>query len=186
MQIRFPRRLQLGFRPWYGLTLRQLIYVVIAGVLGGAAILLIQTEFLVRVLIGLVFILIGITLAFFRKDGLTVEQWLVAWLKYTTRPRRRVWSRGDGGARHRQVADIDSLNSSDGGGTPSPPPVSEDSGPVSNVRLLHPTPPAPVWPSGVVVFIDLILVISLFLLVIYLWAEGWFEVREWLAPLWER
>ncbi len=32
MQIQFPRRIRLGFRPWYGLTLRQLAYLVIAGI----------------------------------------------------------------------------------------------------------------------------------------------------------
>ena len=79
MQIQFPRRIQMGLRPWYGLTLRQLAYLVVAGITAGAVVLFGPVEgngLLVRVLIGLGIISIGVALAFFRKDGLTAEQWI--------------------------------------------------------------------------------------------------------------
>ena len=44
MQIQFPRRVQLGFRPWYGLTLRQLAYLVIAGITATVMVLLAKTK----------------------------------------------------------------------------------------------------------------------------------------------
>ena len=54
MQIQFPRRVQLGFRPWYGLTLRQLAYLVIAGIVAGSIVLFGPVEgngLLIRVLV---------------------------------------------------------------------------------------------------------------------------------------
>src|SRR5512140_254035 len=98
MQIQFPRRIQLGLRPWYGLTLRQLAYLVIAGITAGAIVLFGPVEgssLLVRVLIGLGVISIGVALAFFRKDGLTAEQWIATQIKFRSRPQKRVWTRGD-------------------------------------------------------------------------------------------
>lgn len=137
MQIRFPRRLQLGLRPWYGLTLRQLLYVVVAGVTGGACILFIQTDFLIRVLIGLIPIAIGLGLAFFRKDGMSVEQWIITWLKFAVHPQKRVWSRGDATDRHTQVADMQ-MDAPPSDAPPAAAPVrtaQRDAAPVQRVRL---------------------------------------------------
>jgi hypothetical protein len=61
MQIQFPRRVQLGFRPWHGLTLRQLFYLAIAGRCG--ALVLFNSRRggpLVRALAGIGIISIGV------------------------------------------------------------------------------------------------------------------------------
>ncbi len=108
MQIQFPRRIQLGFRPWYGLTVRQIVYLAVAGIAAGAVVLFgpgSGNDVLIRVIIGLGIISVGVALAFFRKDGLTAEQWLVARIKYVLRPQKRVWTRG-GESRHDQVAEM--------------------------------------------------------------------------------
>ena len=96
MQIQFPRRVQLGLRPWYGLTLRQLTYLVIAGITAGAIVLFGPVEgngLLVRVLIGLGVISIGVAIAFFRKDGLTAEQWIATQINLVASTETRVDTR---------------------------------------------------------------------------------------------
>ena len=66
-------------------TLRQLAYLVVAGIIAGAVVLFGPVEgngLLVRVLIGLGIISVGVALAFFRKDGLTAEQWIATQIKF--------------------------------------------------------------------------------------------------------
>ena len=183
MQIQFPRRVQLGFRPWYGLTLRQLAYLVVAGITAGAVVLFGPVEgsgLLVRVLIGLGIISIGVALAFFRKDGLTAEQWLGTQIKFWTRPQKRVWTRSDGeGASTRdQVAEIaiDQPQSEAGGTTYA---VENDAAGFSHVRLLHPTAQSVGAPSAVVVLIDMAMLLSLFAFVVYLLRGGLGEIQGW-------
>lgn len=94
MQIRFPRKLRLGFRPLYGLTIRQLIYLGAFTVCGGIVILagpVHGTSILVRAVIGIGLVCAGLALAFFRIGGLALDTWLPIVVRYFTRPRRRVW-----------------------------------------------------------------------------------------------
>ena len=98
MQIRFPRKIRLGFRPVYGLTIRQLIYLAVFGIAGGLMILAgpIQgTSILVRAIIGVVIMIAGLALAFLRIAGLSIDEWLPIGVRYLIRPRKRVWRKRD-------------------------------------------------------------------------------------------
>lgn len=187
MQIQFPRRIQLGLRPWYGLTLRQLAYLVIAGITAGAIVLFGPVEgsgLLVRVLIGLGVISIGVGLAFFRKDGLTAEQWIATQVKFWSRPQKRVWTRGDDSTSPRdQVAEIAidppetiQPNADAGGATYG---IEQDVQGISHVRLLHPTAQASSATPAVVVLIDMAMLFSLFAFVFYLLQGGLGEIQGW-------
>jgi hypothetical protein len=184
MQIQFPRRVQLGFRPWYGLTLRQLAYLVIAGIVAGAIVLFGPVEgngLLIRVLVGLGIISVGVALAFFRKDGLTAEQWVATQIKFWTRPQKRVWTRSDAerAATRDQVAEIaidqpgvDASNGNYG--------VESDTQGLSHVRLLRPSLRAGETTPAVVVLIDMAMLLSLFAFVVYLLRGGLGEIQGWL------
>lgn len=186
MQIQFPRRIQLGLRPWYGLTLRQLAYLVIAGITAGAVVLFGPVEgngLLVRVLIGLGIISIGVALAFFRKDGLTAEQWIATQIKFWSRPQKRVWTRGDSASARDQVAEIaidppESMqpNANASGATYG---IEQDVQGIAHVRLLHPTAQAISTTPAVVVLIDMAMLFSLFAFVIYLLRGGLGEIQGW-------
>jgi phosphoribosyl-AMP cyclohydrolase len=187
MQIQFPRRIQLGLRPWYGLTLRQLAYLVIASVTAGAIVLFGPVEgsgLLVRVLIGLGVISIGVAIAFFRKDGLTAEQWIVTQIKFWSRPQKRVWTRGDDSTSPRdQVAEIAidppetmQSNPNSNGATYG---IEQDGQGFSHVRLLHPTAQAVSATPAVVVLIDMAMLFSLFAFVLYLFRGGLGEIQGW-------
>jgi hypothetical protein len=188
MQIQFPRRIQLGLRPWYGLTLRQLAYLVIAGITAGAIVLFGPVEgngLLVRVLIGLGVISIGVALAFFRKDGLTAEQWIATQIKFWSRPQKRVWTRGDApsASPRDQVAEIAidppetmQPNANASGATYG---IEQDVQGISHVRLLHPTAQAISTTPAVVVLIDMAMLFSLFAFVIYLLRGGLGEIQGW-------
>ncbi len=188
MQIQFPRRIQMGLRPWYGLTLRQLAYLVVAGITAGAVVLFGPVEgngLLVRVLIGLGIISIGVALAFFRKDGLTAEQWIATQIKFWSRPQKRVWTRGDSqsASPRDQVAEIaidqpETLqpNANASGATYR---VEQDVQGFSHVRLLHPTAQASSATPAVVVLIDMAMLFSLFAFVIFLLRGGLGEIQGW-------
>ena len=183
MQIQFPRRIRLGFRPWYGLTLRQLGYLVVAGVIAGAIVLLGPVEgsgLLVRVLIGLGVISMGVALAFFRKDGLTAEQWLATQVKFWTRPQKRVWTRSDaeGSAARDQVAEI-AIDQPLSDGTQD---ASEDDAVgYSALRLLRPTARSASAPAAVVVLVDMAMLCALFVLAVYLARGGLNEIQSWFV-----
>ncbi len=173
MQIQFPRRIQMGFRPWYGLTLRQLAYLVIAGVAAGAFVLFGPMEsggFLVRVLIGLGVISVGIGLAFFRKDGLSIEQWLATQIKFLLRPQKRVWTRGGSPSRD-QTAEIrlDADSARSNASTAATANVDEH---IRMPDLLRPTPPSASSSDAVVVLVDMAMLLAFFALGVYLFRGG--------------
>mgnify|MGYP000675111362 CR=1 FL=1 len=98
MQIRFPRKIRLGFRPVYGLTIRQLIYLAVFGIAGGLMILAgpVQgTSILVRAIIGVVIMVAGLALAFLRIGGISIDEWLPIGARFLLRPRIRVWRKRD-------------------------------------------------------------------------------------------
>ncbi|MBI5033375.1 MAG: PrgI family protein [Chloroflexi bacterium] len=191
MQIQFPRRIQMGFRPWYGLTLRQLAYLVIAGITAGAIVLFGPghgNDLLVRVLIGLGIISLGVTIAFFRKDGLSAEQWLVTQLKFWTHPQKRVWTRNDAESTSTrdQVAEIAIDEPNPNGAHANPRTadygIEQDAQAlqsVSHVRLLRPSAPAISATPAVVVLIDMAMLLALFSLVVYLGRGGLSEIQGW-------
>lgn len=187
MQIQFPRRVQLGFRPWYGLTLRQLGYLVVAGVVAGAIVLFGPAEgggLLTRVVIGLAIILVGVALAFFRRDGLTAEQWVLTQIKFVLRPHKRVWTRGGSGSPRDQIAEI-LIDQTPSGmdGTANDPAGFE--GPVSRARLLHPNAQS-TSASPVIILLDMAMLLSLFSLGIYLSRGGLQEIQAWFLTSWGR
>ncbi len=181
MQIQFPRRIRLGFRPWYGLTLRQLAYLVIAGIAAGALVLFGPVEgsgLIVRVLIGLGIISLGVALAFFRKDGLSVEQWLAAQIKFLLRPQKRVWTRGGDASPRDQIAEI--LIDQPSAETEQPAFAAEsDEAGFPRIRLMHPTLRSTSTSPAVIVLIDMAMLLSLFAFVVYLLRGGLSEIQGW-------
>jgi hypothetical protein len=178
----------MGFRPWYGLTLRQLAYLVVAGVTAGAIVLFGPghgNDLLVRVLIGLGIISLGVAIAFFRKDGLSAEQWLVTQLKFWTHPQKRVWTRGDSDSAttRDQVADIvidePTVTDSHANASTASYGIEQDAQGLSHVRLLRPTPQAVAATPAVVVLIDMAMLLSLFAFVVYLLRGGLGEIQGW-------
>jgi len=182
MQIQFPRRIRLGFRPWYGLTLRQLGYLVVAGIMAGAIVLFGPVEgsgLLIRVLIGLIIISIGVALAFFRKDGLTAEQWLATQFKFWMRPQKRVWTRGHDDASPRdQIAEI-AIDQPMEGSDPTRFGVESDTTGLRTVRLLRPTLRSATDTPTVIILIDMVMVFALFSLAVYLLHGGLREIQGW-------
>lgn len=174
--IRFPRRLQLGFRPWYGLSLRQMGYLLFAAMFAGLAILTGPTrgvEFIARVVIGLVLIGVGVALAFFRWNGMTLEWWLVARVRFFLRPHWRVWTRG-GGRRADGNAD---LNLEEPAAAPAPLPR------VAHAPA-HAAPLVAVIPQqALIVFADLALILAFLALTLYLRDGGWLDLRMWYLNL---
>ena len=186
MQIQFPRRIQLGFRPWYGLTLRQLAYLALAGILAGAIVLFgpMQGDGLLwRVLIGLGIISIGVGLAFFRKDGLTAEQWIATQIKFWTRPQKRVWTRSDSQTTspRDQVAEIaiDMPLVSEPRRGQADEPKNEPEDTFRPVTLLQPTAPRVAANAAVLVLIDMAMMFALFVFVVYLFRGGLAEIEGW-------
>lgn len=179
MQIQFPRRIHLGFRPWYGLSLRQLGYLVVAGVVAGAIVLFGPVEgtgLLVRVLIGLGIISVGVALAFFRKDGLTAEQWVFTQIKFLFQPHKRVWTRGGSSPRD-QIAEI----LIDGQEQSSERPQEATEEEFRYPHLLRPDGQAMAVSQAAIVFVDMAMLLSFFSLVVYLSRGGLAEIQGWFA-----
>ena len=190
MQIQFPRRIQLGFRPWYGLTLRQLAYLALAGVFAGAIVLFgpVQGDgLLVRVLIGLGIIAIGVGLAFFRKDGLTAEKWIATQFKFWTRPQKRVWTRSDSqsATTRDQVAEMAIDSPDDRAGEPGRDRADELKGEpeaiLRSITLLQPTAPRMAASPAVVVLIDMAMMLAFFAFAVYLFRGGLGEIEGWIV-----
>lgn len=175
--IRFPRRLRLGFRPWYGLTLRQVGYLMFAAMFAGLLVLTGPTkgvEFIVRIVAGLVLLGMGVALAFFRFNGLTLERWIVARIRFLFKPQRRVWNRGEG----RRIDVNADLQYGNAAPAPVPSPVV--------VAAPAPKPRAAPKPlvielprEAVIIFADLAMVLAFLVLTVWLKQEGWAELRMW-------
>jgi hypothetical protein len=178
--IRFPRRLNLGFRPWYVLTLRQLGYILFAAMLAGLVILSGPTrgvEFIARIVFGLLLIGLGVALAFFRLNGMTLERWIVARARFLFRPQRRVWTRG-GGRRMDTNAELRYQEP-----TMQPPaPQTTASAPKVSVHVAAPLV-ASISKQAVIIFADLAMILALFALTFYLRDGGWAELQSWYISL---
>lgn len=176
--IRFPRRLHLGFRPWYGLTLRQLGYLLFAAMIAGLVILSGPTrgvEFITRIVIGLLLIGLGVALAFFRLNGMTLERWIVARVRFLFRPQRRVWTRGEG-----RRMDVNADLRYDETPSSMPPPQSAASSSPHHARkAAAPAPVTRIPKEAVIIFADLTMIVALFALTLYLKDGGWAELASW-------
>ena len=178
--IRFPRRLQLGFRPWYGLTLRQLGYLLFAAMLAGLMILSGPTrgvEFIAHIAVGLLIIGTGVALAFFRLNGMTLERWVVARVRFFFRPQRRVWTRGEG---RRIDANADLQYDEP---KPQPAPQSAAAPKAKSARKTAVPLVTSIPREAVIVFADLAMIVALFALTLYLKDGGWIELKAWYINL---
>lgn len=185
--IHFPRRLQLGFRPWYGLTLRQLGYLLFAAMFAGLLVLTGPTkgiEFIIRIAAGLGLIGSGVALAFFRFNGLTLERWIVARIRFTFKPHRIVWNRGEG-RRIDVNADLQYEEEPQPPAplaTPAPSPVVADI-PIPSAKPKRRTVPRPLVielpREAVIVFADLAMVLAFLVLTVWLKQEGWSQLQLW-------
>lgn len=177
--IHFPRRLKLGFRPWYGLTMRQLAYLLFAAMFAGLLVLTGPTkgvEFIIRIVAGLVLIGTGVALAFFRFNGLTLERWVIARIRFLFKPQRRVWNRGEG-RRIDANADLQYGNESP---TPAPTPQPAVAAAPASKPKTAPKPLVIELPrEAVIVFADLVMVLAFLVLTVWLKHEGWAELHLW-------
>jgi hypothetical protein len=177
--IRFPRRLRLGFRPWYGLTLRQLFYLLIAALIAGGIVLAGSTEgsdFIIRIVIGLLIILAGVALAFFRVSGLSIEQWLFAQIQFWVHPQRRVWTRGGGRSAQAPDAVLEEPSRAPRAPSPKRPEAAPRAIPAT-VALVKDRDKA------FVVILDMFVLFSLFAFTVYLQKGGLVDIRGWLSAL---
>ncbi len=181
--IRFPRRLNLGFRPWYGLTMRQLAYLLFAAMLAGLLILTGPTkgaEFIARIVAGLLVIGTGVALAFFRFNGMTLERWIIARIQFLFKPQRLFWSRGEG----RRVDANAELRYGEEPAVPTP--ASE---PVATSAPAPRSAPVPrplviVLPrEAIVIFADLAMVLAFFTLTIWLKHDGCSQLQLWYMSI---
>ena len=93
MTIQYPRPIETGAR-WYGMGLRQLIYIVTGALIGGLAAFGIFTPgvpLVIRLLIGAVFASIGFSLAFLKVKGVYLDTVIIYGIKHFFSPRRSVW-----------------------------------------------------------------------------------------------
>lgn len=185
MQIRFPRKIRLGFRPVYGLTIRQLIYLAAFGTAGGLVILAGSfqgTSLILRAVIGLVLIVAGLTLTFLRVGGLALDEWIPIGVRYLFRPRRRVWRKRDV-----QRPNVSTPK-------PTPPTPTPPAGPKRKPRTrTRAKPIAQVAPvetvrrspasTAAIVVTDAFILIALGVLTVYLHEKGLYEVQIALAQL---
>ncbi len=178
--IRFPRRLRLGFKPWYGLTLRQLFYLLIAAVIAGGIVLTGSGEgadLVVRLLIGLPVILVGAVLAFYRIGGLSVEQWLIAKIQFWLHPQYRVWTRGGGR----------SILPPDQGLEEIPQSPRIPNGQAAPLGVAQPDAAlATQNAQAFVVILDLFVLFSLFTLTVYLDRRGLSDIQMWVSMVTNR
>jgi hypothetical protein len=97
--VKFPSRIDFGFRPYRGLSFREIVYLTAGATISG---LLVFTEmvpgpFVVRALVGLAIMAAALTLAFVPYKGRKLDAWLAPLIRYYTGTRQRVW-RKEGGA----------------------------------------------------------------------------------------
>ena len=181
MQIRFPRKLRLGFCPLYGLTVRQLIYLAAFTVCGGIVMLagpVSGMSILVRAVIGIALVCAGLGLAFFRIGGLALDTWLPIVVRYLTRPRKRVW-------RKRTVArPNDSPPASQRHHEPAPRVSPAPAAPPLMPALapaVQPVAQTATLPRSALVLLDVFILGALFGLTWYLQRGGWLQVVQFAA-----
>jgi PrgI family protein len=175
--IRFPRRLRLGFRPWYGLTLRQLFYLLIAAVIAGGIVLTGSGEgldLILRVAIGLFLILLGAALAFYRPGGLSLERWLFANIQFWRNPQLRVWTRGGGRSIHAPDATLEEQPRAPR--TPAPKAPAAVPRPARGEVALSKD-----REQAFVVILDLFMLLSLLAFTVYLQKSGLADIQGWLS-----
>ncbi len=174
MQIRFPRKIRLGFRPVYGLTIRQLVYLAAFGTAGGLVILAGSVQgvsLIVRALLGLVLIVAGLTLTFLRVGGLALDDWIPIGVRFLFRPRRRVWRKRD----------VERPNLPTTKPTPAPraksePHAHKEAKPIRNELPIEKVRHAPAT-TAAIVLTDAFILIALAALTIYLRERGLYEVQ---------
>lgn len=176
MQIRFPRKIRLGFRPVYGLTIRQLIYLAAFGLAGGLVILAGSVQgvsLIVRALVGLGLIIAGLTLTFLRLGGLALDEWIPIAVRYLLHPRFRVWRK-----RNAERPSVSSPKPPAAPARPAPPAAKPRPQRKSAQEPL-PTEPnrrAPAF-AAAIVLTDAFLLLALAALTIYLREGGLYEVQ---------
>jgi hypothetical protein len=109
---------------------------------------------------------------------LSVEQWLVAQIKFLLRPQKRVWTRGGDASPRDQIAEI--LIDQPSAETEQPTFVAEsDEGGFSRIRLMRPALRTATASPAVIVLIDMAMLLSLFAFVVYLLRGGLNEIQGW-------
>ena len=91
---KIPPRFDMSIRVWKGIRARDLIYLVPAGCLALGCLLLPPWPILLRLLGSLGCVVLGITGAFLKLQGLGVSKFLLTLSVFLARPRERVWRRG--------------------------------------------------------------------------------------------
>lgn len=97
MSIHFPRRIDFGLRPYKGLTLRQILWLVVAFSSAGLVVLseLGGLSLEIKLALGGLLVGLGLVLAFVPLWGKPLDVWIPILVRFYLSPRRRVWRKGD-------------------------------------------------------------------------------------------
>jgi hypothetical protein len=82
--VKFPSRIDFGFRPYRGLSFREIVYLTTGATISGLLVVL-------RAIVGLVVLAAALTLAFVPYKGRKLDAWLAPLIRYYTGTRQRVW-----------------------------------------------------------------------------------------------
>jgi len=172
MSIRYPRRIDSGLKPAYGLTARQLIYLGVCGFLGGAVVLAgeaFDIPLMARAVVAVGLVTAGAALAFVRIQGQSLEKWLGFVIRYHTRLRQAVWEREGEAAQFRRKPPLveEARAPEPAEAEPTAPAMKTRWGSISLAIAGEERPVSPV-----VVAVDLLVVFSLVGLTLHLWRGG--------------
>lgn len=131
--IRLPRRIDFGYRPYKGLSVRQIFWLGLGFGLAGVLILAdIGWPLAVKLVLGAVIVCGGVALAFVPLWGRSLDAWVPLLFRYYLSPRQRVWRKAGGEAVDVELAEVTEF---------APP---------QPVALPHPAVPLDYSPLGVV------------------------------------
>ncbi|MBU0492381.1 MAG: hypothetical protein KKA73_01650 [Chloroflexi bacterium] len=174
-RFRIPKKVTFARQAYRGVTLRQLIYLVVGAALGGLFLLndVGGLDFIVRIVICLVIFALFAALAYTPVQGGHLDSWLPHLLEFIVRPRLRVWRKTgvDDAALAEPIA-MDMM-------APEPPPLAPALPEVpltaAQASILE-RPIQDLLPYGV--WIEILVVVTLILVTLFLF-QGGYQVLEW-------
>jgi len=94
MKITIPRPIETNTRI-YGIGIRQFVYLSIGLIIGVVVALAIPADVLVRLIVGALFVMAALALAFMKVNGHYVDAHIIHMLQYLRSPRTRIWNKED-------------------------------------------------------------------------------------------
>jgi hypothetical protein len=160
-----PRKISFAHKPYRGVTLRQMIYLVVGAASGGLLLInqIGDLDLIIRGVIALLIFGVFLALAYVPIQGGHLDSWLPHVLRYLFRPRLRVWRKTgpDEGTGLVESADLAAA-------TPAPPLVPAAA--AAKESILD-RPIRELLPFGFL--IDALVIVALILLTVYLVQQGY-------------